>query len=609
MMYATSGIKVGFAWIITAVFLFSVPTGWSQASPYRGLWIGSASLNAVNEFAVPLDENNVKIAPDPAVPTPTFDRADLRLIIHVNGAGQAVLLKDVAVLNRVYGQSTNGLPLMAGENDLSLVTDPSLYGVFPPQPAIRYASAVFDFGDAKTTLALDAIVELAANEAVAFATNAALVVNTQGARVTARNDAIAIIEPQLAEIVNNADVAETFSQFIIQFDTAALIAITNDTADPVVATLTTRAEQIRDQSFYGDTRALDMVNAVVAAVDAAVGADRFNAAHYTASSFADVNNLYQRFVSGSAVGDMIPAAAVEAGVAATVSGATATSIELAMRDLSETVGALTNALLAKVHMYTDNRSVDAVDTVLGSMAQSAFSNAALTATEISAASELAGWSALSGMVARYPLHVLTPTVDYNAFVGTNTFTEVPAATAFAAADAAINERAVNSLYTPFSLYAAAKVAALNSLQSAYNLAARAMRTELPMTGTFALGSGDTNSIASLAQPSDLGAPGLEARLFLPASHPTNPFRHRRHPDHTTGYNIDRVIRLDFDTTPGGALEAAGYGVDRISGTYREEIFGLHKPLTAASGSSPIGLRTEGRFELNRISLIDTLNRR
>jgi len=98
-------------------------------------------------------------------------------------------------------------------------------------------------------------------------------------------------------------------------------------------------------------------------------------------------------------------------------------------------------------------------------------------------------------------------------------------------------------------------------------------------------------------------------LYLPANHPTNPFRHRRHPDHTTGINITRVIRFDFDATEGGALESAGYGVNVIRGTYREEIFGLHKPLGPNPDTQPIGLKTEGRFELNRISVIDTLNAR
>jgi len=609
-MRAKSILKIRFLAAVAVVALIAPLKGMSQASPYRGLWVGSAGLNFVNEFAIPLDENNVKIAPDPAVPTPTFDRADLRLIIHVNGAGQVSLLKDVAILNRAYGQNTNGLAVFTSENDIALVTDPSLYSGFPPQPAMRYASAVYDFGDANTTMALDAMAEMAAQQAVAFATNASLVLSTQGDRVTARNDAIAIIEPLLIDIVDNADVATSFELFIAGFDTTAISAIINDTTDPVVATLTDKAEQIRDQSFYGDTRALDMVNAVVDAVDAAaVPADRFKAAHHTASSFADVKNLYQRFISGTVVGSMISAAAVEAGTAAKQAAVTAPEIELAMRAIPETVGALTNAWQAKVQMYSDTRSVDAVDTILTAMSESAFLNKALTSAEITLQSELSGRSALAEMVARYPLLVLTPTADYNAFVTTNTFSATPSSVAYAAADAAINERATNPLYTTLSLYAAAKVAALNSLQTAYNLAARAMRTELPMAGVFAPGSGDPRPLISLIQPADLGPAGLQARIYLPASHPTNPFRHRRHPDHTTGYDIERVIRLDFDGMSGDSLEAAGFGVDRITGTYREEIFGLHKPLTAKSGENPVGLRTEGRFELNRVSFIDTLNTR
>ncbi len=608
-MRATPWLKSGCTAAIAAAAWLSAQAGWAQASPFRGLWVGSAALDAVNEVTIPLDANNVPIAPDPEVPTPTFDRADLRLLIHVNGAGQASLLKDAAILNRVYGQSTNDLPVAAGENDLALVTDPRLYAEYPVQPAMRYASAVFDFGDAKATEALDAIVETAAREAVAFTTNATLDVSTQGARVQARNDAIALIEPLLTTIAAQANVAEEFNRFLLEFDSAALTAIIADTSDPVVATLTASAAQVRDQSFYGDTRAVEMVAGVVAAVDAAPVADRYRAAHSTASAYADVQNLYQRFISGSVMGDMLSAAAEAAGGAAKLPGATAGSIEAALRALPETVAALTQALQAKVQMYDDTRSGDAVNAVLAAMAADAFANAAQPALEIQLESEQAGRTALADMVARYPLPPLTPTGDYNAFVTSSAYAGTPASAAYAAADAAIEERWTNPLYTPISLQAAAKVATVKALQSAYNVAARAMRNELPMAGVFGPGSGDPRRSNELAQPSDLGPPGLEARLYLPASHPTNPFRHRRHPDHTTGYNIERVIRLDFDGVQGNSLEAAGYGVDRITGTYREEIFGLHKPLGPDPVAHPVGLRTEGRFELNRVSLIDTLNTR
>ena len=82
---------------------------------------------------------------------------------------------------------------------------------------------------------------------------------------------------------------------------------------------------------------------------------------------------------------------------------------------------------------------------------------------------------------------------------------------------------------------------------------------------------------------DFGS-SLATEVILPANHPTNPFRHRRHPDHTTGFDIRRVVNLSFAATDGRLLSRSGYGVDRISGTYAEEIFGLHKPLGPAKTS-------------------------
>lgn len=103
------------------------------------------------------------------------------------------------------------------------------------------------------------------------------------------------------------------------------------------------------------------------------------------------------------------------------------------------------------------------------------------------------------------------------------------------------------------------------------------------------------------------APGatLTGRIYLGASHPTNPFRHRRHPDHTIGYPITRALTVQFDSASGtNALLMSGFGVDRITGTFREEIGGLHKPL---GQNQNIGLITEGPIVLDRISQVDTLN--
>jgi len=103
------------------------------------------------------------------------------------------------------------------------------------------------------------------------------------------------------------------------------------------------------------------------------------------------------------------------------------------------------------------------------------------------------------------------------------------------------------------------------------------------------------------------APGtnLTGTIYLGASHPTNPFRHRMHPDHRTGYPVTRALTVQFDPPAGtNALLTSGFGVDRITGTYREQIFGLHKPL---GQNQDIGLKTEGPIVLDRISQVDTLN--
>ena len=118
---------------------------------------------------------------------------------------------------------------------------------------------------------------------------------------------------------------------------------------------------------------------------------------------------------------------------------------------------------------------------------------------------------------------------------------------------------------------------------------RSVLTSLPMHGDF----GPDGS-------------GLAAEVVLPANHPTNPFRHRRHPDHTTGFDITRELDLTFSPQDDQPTGPSGYGVDRISGIYEEEIHGLHKPL---GPNGDLGLKVRGTFLLHRVSLIDTLNGR
>jgi hypothetical protein len=91
---------------------------------------------------------------------------------------------------------------------------------------------------------------------------------------------------------------------------------------------------------------------------------------------------------------------------------------------------------------------------------------------------------------------------------------------------------------------------------------------------------------------------LAGRITLGKNHPTNPFRHKQHPQHGSGFDITRQFSLSFDTTaPDPATAKPGFGTDWITGTYRETITGLHK----------IPLKTSGRLILSRINQIEALN--
>lgn len=93
--------------------------------------------------------------------------------------------------------------------------------------------------------------------------------------------------------------------------------------------------------------------------------------------------------------------------------------------------------------------------------------------------------------------------------------------------------------------------------------------------------------------------GCGGRIDIDKLAPTNPYRHKYHPDHTEGFDIVRVFSFQFDGIPTDPLSAGpAYGVDRLTGTYRESIAGLHK----------ITLKTEGVFILDRVSNVATLNK-
>lgn len=615
------------ALLATVAFLAAGHAASGQSDPHRGLWVGQVTLNYVNEVPVPLDENDNPVAPDPNVPTPTADQAQLRVLLHVNGAGQVSLLRDVAIVNRNPGAIPPGtLPASvatgANESDLVLVTDPRLYGQFPPQPAVRLGSAAFDFGDARATSALDEVVRRAAERAAQFVNTNTTDLSTEAGRRAATTAAAAEALTAASPVVTEADAASAFDVFLRDefksTDVDAIAAAANPDAEAqdelAAATL------LANSSFYRDTRASNMVVAVVAAVKAAsTPAAKRADAHNTASAYADIVDNYHRFIAGKIFGDMILGAASAGAGAAVKAEATPASVLQAVNGNAAVVAARREALQIKVARYLDTRSTLAVEVVLAAVVGSV--NGSLPAVQgqaqaIEAAAVEAGRLALAESVVRYPVSAIHPTSAYNDFLagtdeerraGTD-FASSPSTAATAAASGAVLERANNALHTLESLQNAAKVAALNALRRTYAAAARTLLTELPLVGALGPGLGDPRLTYDIKKSNGapLGPPALTGEILLPANHPTNPFRHRNNPDHTSGYDLTRLLRLDFNPTPANAAATAGYGVERLSGVYREEVHGLHKPL---GPNRDIGLRTEGKFELRRISLIDSLNAR
>jgi len=91
---------------------------------------------------------------------------------------------------------------------------------------------------------------------------------------------------------------------------------------------------------------------------------------------------------------------------------------------------------------------------------------------------------------------------------------------------------------------------------------------------------------------------LSCFLVTSATDPLNPFKHKYNPDHTTGYDIKRIITLELtDTDPTNLdLSLAGWGDKDMGGKYFEEIHGLHKNV----------LYVEGIFRVHKVSDIGEL---
>jgi hypothetical protein len=311
-----------------------------------------------------------------------------------------------------------------------------------------------------------------------------------------------------------------------------------------------------------------------------------NAAANQVVASADLDAAYRAFATSSVLRNAGLSAASSAGVTAlaakntngSASDILAAAITGATNEFAFNTALSTGAVLQARSIFEDTRYIAAVYAV-GLAAAKGVATAANTSTSLSAV-RAAGTNAALAAFAVAPNASSPVSAAYSAFLASSAFrTNVPlavaAASAAATAHGAPSQEAANS----------ARSAALKSLFEHRAIAAADAITvnEAPLSGDMTAGGVVTG------------------RLYLGASHPTNPFRHRRHPDHTVGLTITRQLTLAVGTN---GFQQVGFGVDRLSGVYKEEITGLHKPLGPGQN---IGLKTEGTFTLNRVSLVDKLN--
>jgi hypothetical protein len=116
---------------------------------FAGLWVGEVSINAVSQAQQ-----------GGTVPTPTRRPFDQRVLIHVDSAGQARLLKDVIQMwedgTTVPSASNPGFNVVDQPGRFVLLTDNSLIGLYSgaanrdgASVGLRYSTVAYDFaGDA-----------------------------------------------------------------------------------------------------------------------------------------------------------------------------------------------------------------------------------------------------------------------------------------------------------------------------------------------------------------------------------------------------------------------------------------------------------------------------
>jgi hypothetical protein len=375
-------------------------------------------------------------------------------------------------------------------------------------------------------------------------------------------------------------------------DPSAIALVTDPTLYPNYSAVGKRiATAVYD---FGDDRAVEILDEIAAAAASAAstGGNPTNATIMVAQG-ADMDARYRAYVTGAGFNNAALNAAVSAKVGATqakgTNGDPAHVLSAASSAATNNFYIVTNRAYAQMlstnGAFTDARYVAAVDSIgLGAAygaASAASSN--LTASAI-------GLSATNGALVAVTNAINAPAAEspnYQSFIATASFGS--AANIAAAAASATGKAALQSGASATSAQIEANGAAVKALTDGniYASADTVVMNEALLSGTI---SPDQS---------------LAGTIYLGASHPTNPFRHRRHPDHTIGYAITRTLSMHFDSsTSSNALQTVGFGVDQITGTYREEISGLHKPL---GPNQDIGLITEGTVKLNRVSLVDTLN--
>lgn len=597
------------------------------AHPSSGLWVGEVALNEVNEATGAVGDSNTYEFTDPQLTTPTSDAAFLRLILHVNGAGQVELLKSVAI-------ATTGTQ-SDGSNNLVLLTNPELYPDYPGL-AKRVASAFYDFGDAQAVAAVQTVIDTAVDRSVEFGKDGATadsfmqdiqdelddlattaqVATTYLDRSTTAESFITS-EPSTTEFFKDASEVQVIGQTVAQLlhagsKTAADFALAEGattyapfpTPPAGFADVVSAAFARQNASFYRDTRPVDAVVRIVygsALAVEALGSDATEAEKIARAQLvaleewhnaADTTQAYNRFLASAAY-EGLPAAVISAAtneaILAEARGLTEGQIRVAVRAALEIDATVSSAYFEAAtvesgSLFGDPRADNAIEQILVAAETAAAAQAVNDPSEalLVEVLEIAVNAAADEVRAGY-VFATAPSEQYTDFIESTGFSAA-LSTAVTTAANEVERQCSNGVTDVNALTFFANFATERALTAIRNEAAALPKYSVPLFGSLEAGS------------------AISGEFYLPALAPTNPFLHRLHPDHTTGIPITRRLMLSIDAEQERARSS--YGVSVLTGTYEEELFGLHKPL---GPQQDIGLKTKGRFTLNRLTLTDSLN--